>query len=378
MKGRRRFNGSLLHVTYWLETNSFVVPCSLVVKLCLCLLPLAFLDAGCQAKSEQPRPHHQAVSRRAILPSEPSEPDGDAASAAPPTAMPSDSLGFVGSETSLGTLVSQLRRTANEPRDFRPLGGSSITFRVELEPSALAAFKPATRDRPTAYQREIAAFRLAEALGLPNIPPAIIARYARESIQTHLHSDYRNVWNELNDRILWDAHGYTVGALIHWVSDVKPVRLSELGTPSWTQWLLQGIAAPSMSVARDLSNMLVFDYLIGNWDRFSGGNFKMTQDSLRLIYLDHNSAFGAPLRDKVHRRIYQKLKQAQKFSKSLVERLATLDENQLDAMFEVRDASLRLLSELQVKGLMERRATILSYVQSLIEIHGDEKVLIFD
>ncbi len=356
------------------------MPFRLAATLLLWVLPFVFVQGGCNAKSAQRARLHQEISKRVTPPHVPDEHQPDASSANPvsPTPAPSDLLLFVGTETSLGTLLSELRRMADAPHRFRPIGGSSIAFRVELESPTFAAFKPGTEGRPTAYQREVAAFRLARALGLPNIPPAIIARYARDVIQTNLQSDYRNAWNELNDQILWDAQGYSVGALIYWVADAKPVRLSELGTPSWTQWLLQGVAAPSTSVARDLSNMLVFDYLIGNWDRFSGGNFKMTKDSRRLIYLDHNSGFGAPLRDKLHHRVYQKLKQSQKFSRMLFEQLLAITEIQLDEMFDVYDASSSLLSDAQVKGLLDRRATVLSYIQSLIEIHGADKVLVFD
>jgi hypothetical protein len=259
------------------------------------------------------------------------------------------------------------------------VGGSSVVLRVELKEGIEAAFKPTTKDRETAYQREIAAFRLASALGLDTVPPVILIKYGRDELQSKLHQDYSSRWSEIDERILWDGHGLTEGALITWVSEAKSARFSDVTSESsWTQWLLQGQTAPSASLARDLSNMLAFDYLIGNWDRFSGGNFKMTKDNSRLILLDHNSAFGAPFRDKIHERVYQRLRQAQKFSRTAYERLLLLDKPKLVRLFDMDANTPALLSAAQIDGLLDRRATLLSYIQSLIEIHGSDKILVFE
>lgn len=285
---------------------------------------------------------------------------------------------FANSDKTLHTLIAELQQASASTTRFRPMGGSSVTFRVEFTSHIQAAFKPATKDRLTAYQREIAAFRLAQTFGLTTVPPAILVKYTRDELQTKLYSGSTETWTKLNERIVWDNDGSTMGALIYWVEDAKPPKFSDLGNPAWEQWLLQGSVAPSTSIAHDLSDMLVFDYLIGNWDRFSGGNFKITKDNHRLILLDHNSGFGAPLRGKVHERVYQKLRQVQKFSRTLYAGLLNLEITQLSSVLNGDTPHPILLSDAQIQGVLDRRATILSYIQSLIEIYGDTNVLTFE
>ena len=67
------------------------------------------------------------------------------------------------------------------------------------------------------------------------------------------------------------------GAAIYWIPDMHELGLdTKDGAARWARWLGQDGELPSRekykAQAADVSTMVCFDYLIGNWDRFSGAN----------------------------------------------------------------------------------------------------------
>ena len=58
------------------------------------------------------------------------------------------------------------------PKAAKSIGHTSVVFKIELTTGKKAAFKPASRRGPIRYKGEIAARRLAVALGLANVPRA--------------------------------------------------------------------------------------------------------------------------------------------------------------------------------------------------------------
>ncbi|QQR90608.1 MAG: hypothetical protein IPJ88_02365 [Myxococcales bacterium] len=291
-----------------------------------------------------------------------------------------ETLQFVDTELSPRDLLKQLEAHAHDVSSFKPVGTSSIVFRVELDNDLRAAFKPSTDTRRSSYQREVAAYRLAEYLGMANVPPATLVAYDRQTLSKKLDPDYRDIWKDLEDQLIWNDNDQVKGALIYWIDEMRPAEFEEVsGSTDWQQWLsLNANIDPEVqSLAQDLGSMLVFDYLIGNWDRFSGGNFKFNPSRTRLLLLDHNSAFGVPFKDKVHDRVLKRLKMTQTFSKTQIGLLKELDQKKLSALMQIEHNKNLLLSDWQLRKVLDRRATILSYVDSLITLHGENKVFRF-
>src|SRR5690606_27058189 len=63
-------------------------------------------------------------------------------------------------------------------RELRPVGSTSLVYRVRLAGGALIAFRPAQRGRPRGHLAELAAYRLGRALGMENVPPVVLRREA--------------------------------------------------------------------------------------------------------------------------------------------------------------------------------------------------------
>jgi hypothetical protein len=89
---------------------------------------------------------------------------------------------------------------------------------------------------------------------------------------------------------IFDPRGNTAGVMMYWIPVIKD---SGLDTPEGmhesTRWLTQGQAIPAEkhALAAQLADLLVFDFLISNPDRYSGGNMLTNQDGSRLLFMDN-------------------------------------------------------------------------------------------
>jgi hypothetical protein len=163
------------------------------------------------------------------------------------------------------------------------------------------------------------------------------------------------------------------------------MRQTELATLSGLTaaepWLSVGGEVPpeDAALARDLSTMLAFDYLIGNWDRWSGGNVTLDPSGRRLYVRDHNVAFLEPMTAERYERIRGHLERVERFSRGFVRRVSELDEARIRlALAEDPESQDRaLLDDAQIAGVLSRRRALLSYVGALVDVHGRERVLVW-
>lgn len=290
-------------------------------------------------------------------------------------------LPFLGSTESQATLVEALARRT--PRRHRQVGTTSITLRTDLGEGRECAFKPRTRSHPRGWAAEIAAYRIARALGLDNVPPVVGRQLPRLAMEQRFDPRHPEEWETIRADILWDAPGVARGAAIHWI---PRMRSSELATPSGLAsaeaWLDQAGELPPgrEAIARDLSTMLAFDYLIANVDRFSGGNVSTDAEGTRLFVRDHNLAFIHPLSPERYERLRGHLARVERFSRGFVTLVSELDEARLRAALaeDPEGRERALLSDAQIQGVLSRRRALLSYVAALVELHGRGRVLCWE
>lgn len=287
---------------------------------------------------------------------------------------------FVGGDIDQDTILERMRESY--PREMRQVGTSSVTLRLELAPGLRAAFKPRTGSHPRGFLAEIAAYRLARLLGMDNVPPVVELRLPRTLMERNFTSEHEEDWEALREEIRWDAPGVARGSAIYWIPRMRASELAtEAGVDAVASWLtLDGeLPEESSGLARDLSTMFAYDYLIGNWDRLSGGNVSITDAGDRLFVRDHNVAFSAPIVGARYRRIRLNLERIQRFSRGFVERVVALDRESIreslrgDSESEERP----ILRPAQIDGVLRRRRGLLSYVAALVALHGQERVLIW-
>ena len=127
--------------------------------------------------------------------------------------------------------------------------------------------------------------------------------------------------------------------------------------------------------ASQIAQLMVFDVLTSNWDRFSsvrsyyGANTHFGQG--RLIALDNGAAFHTQSMEKVN----ALLSKVERFSRTQIAALRALTPGSLDdVLFE--DASA--LERQRMRVFWSQRELVLRHVDALIEAYGEDAVLCFE
>jgi len=261
---------------------------------------------------------------------------------------------------------------------LRPTGGSSVSFRLFLEGDVDAAFKPQTVDGAP-WRTEVAAWVLSRLLGLCSVPPADSRIVNVNRLVEKLKEKHPSSARDLTDKASVRGKNLLRGAVAYWVPDLEPTEMeTAAGAAEWIAQLSQSsdVKPGHEEDVRQLSQLLLFDYLIANWDRFSGGNIFRTPGG-RIIFLDNNAAFSASVNAQRMKKLDGLLKKVEKFSAGFVDRLRSLDMETMTASFRKKTSGTHLLSMEEVGAVMKRRGVILDHVEELIRKHGRERVMLW-
>jgi hypothetical protein len=255
----------------------------------------------------------------------------------------------------------------------KAIGHTSVVFKLTFADGSRAAFKPASHRGPARFRGEIAAYRLALALGLDNVPPAFEHDFVAADLRAALDPAAATLFAD--EAIVSDA-GLVRGALIPWVEGLEFPPLER--DPLHAQWSAalehdapanDGGVTDLASLAAQMSTLIVFDVLDGNWDRWSGGNIGRVKDT--YLYIDNDGAFFPNPPAKAMARGWERLDEVDRFSKDLVSRLRAFD----DADGGVLAASG--LGDAAIKGFRERRTRVLAAIDAKIARYGEPSVLVF-
>lgn len=299
----------------------------------------------------------------------PSRPD-----AAPPASAPRDAAPPASATASAApdaAVDPELARFCDgKPVSGKSMGHTSVVFKLELEGGKVVAFKAHAKKVRDRYRGEIAAYRLAKALGLPNVPPACFRTFDKAALSAVLNEDARRL---LADEVV-DIDGNVKGAIIPWIDGLQfwPLERDPLFSEA-AQWLTAGskqVPPEKMTAARDASALVVFDFLSGNWDRYSGENIGLdTKDVLghgagRVLFIDNDAAFmeRPPPASLLQNRA--RLDKVQRFSKSLVDKIRELDEPRLKAIFGEESPGARLLPPPVITQVATRAKVLVAVVDN--------------
>ena len=298
-----------------------------------------------------------------------------------PAQEPAPPLVMMGSTLTLEQIEEELR--TGQVRRIRPIRASqSIVFRIRMRGEVDAAYKPRTQQLRWGYRAEVAAYRVARALGMDNVPPAVIRYYRRSVMERQVDTDFADRWSDFADMMRWESGGSVPGAMIYWVPDLHDTELDRRSRmEEWSSWLTHDGEIPEgkETLAADLATMVAFDFLVANWDRFSGGNVDGNEEQTRLYVRDHNIAFAHPLPERLQRRLGTHLRRTERFSRTWVTALRSMDIEAWTGLMRESEAddAPSVLSENQILDLQGRQRAILSYVNALIDRHGEAATLCF-
>ena len=187
------------------------------------------------------------------------------------------------------------RLAVDEPVAAKSIGHTSYVLKVTLRGGATGVYKPRSRrtlgDRR--YRGEIAAYRLAAALGLDNVPRAVPRAFDAAALREACSAT--GAGEQFDREALVDADGTIRGAFVDWIAEYRVLPLEEeTWRAKWEPWLMDPAARVPKAdrlLASAISTMLAFDYLTANWDRWSGGNVARAGATGAVLYVDNDGAF---------------------------------------------------------------------------------------
>ena len=263
----------------------------------------------------------------------------------------------------------------------RSIGHTSYVLKLRLKGGLIAAYKPRST-LPLGgrrYRGEIAAYRLALALGIDNVPRALPRSFRAARLRSAFAT---KAGAQEFDRIaLIDDDGSVQGALIPWIAQYEEVPLEAASwRAKWLAWLTDettAIPEAERPLAGAISTMLAFDYLTGNWDRFSGGNVARDRATGTLLFVDNDGAFYDPPPAAALQSALAQIRRVARFSRSCVDSLRALTASRLRAAMGDEHPGRPLLSEAVLAEVQERRSTLLGVIDACIARSGQASVLSF-
>ena len=234
--------------------------------------------------------------------------------------------------------------------------------------------RPAQKLDQGYFRADLAAYRLSSAMGLRMVPPTCERTLDRKM----LYKASGRRWRKRLDReLLWNPDGQSVQAsALMWVEDVESAEL-EHSRRRWRPLLRRGRSftgvSPEVSIeAAEASRLIAWDFLIANWDRWSGNNTFQIANTGIFIWLDNAAGFGHETKTMRKRRA-AKLRRMDRFSRTFIDALRDIGADELLAAVEPAG-----LPEQRLADLVERRRLLLEYVDQLIAAYGDDQILVFE
>jgi hypothetical protein len=251
--------------------------------------------------------------------------------------------------------------------------GTTIKFKATMADGTVGSLRPAQVNEAGYWRADIAAYRVSRALGLGTVAPACERTVTREEISAGAPP---KILARLEKEVKWSADGKTVlASVVAWVDKVQSAEL-EKSRSEWRPLLSQKspltAAEDVVTVAAEGSRLITFDYLIANWDRWSGANTFRVGRHGPYVWLDNAAGFGhySPA---MRKRNESELRDVERFSRRFVEALRGASEDALTV--ELRAAGL---SDRERSDFLGRRRDLLARIDELTKRYSDKDVLPFE
>jgi hypothetical protein len=294
-----------------------------------------------------------------------------AASSAP--ASPPPSL-----DTSTSEAASWCSDTTTTPRTGKSIGHTSVVFKLEMSNGKKVAWKPNAKKVKGRYKGEIAAFRFAEALGLHNVLPACLRTFDAPAVAGALAPNAEAAKVFADEAIV--EQGKVHGAVIPWVDGLQfwPLEKEPLRSEARGWLTAKGVIPEARAdLAKQTSNLIAFDYLTGNWDRYSGENVGIEKVGVLILFIDNDAAFmEAPPREHLARN-KALLDATDRFSRRFVRQVRALDEDRIATALGEEAPGQPLVSRAVVALVARRAKELVAVVDAKIAAHGEGETLYF-
>lgn len=247
----------------------------------------------------------------------------------------------------------------------KSIGHTSVVFKITFAGGSEAAFKPESHRGKARYRGEIAAYRLGQGLGLSNVPAALVRRFRATELRSVLAGESADLFDY---EVVIDPNGGIRGAIIPWIQGLEFLPLSASNA----------FLEKDPALASQISTLIVFDVLTGNWDRWSGGNVGFDRGANRVLFIDNDGAFFDPVPARPAEFQIALLRKTEHFSRRFVTRLRSLTLPALVAVIGDEDPGVPLLSARVLEQAEKRRQRAISIIDAKIATRGETTVLSFE
>lgn len=389
----------------WRQSGSFLFAFGGV----LCVAAL-----GCEADQARPAvgkvahaQHAEAVPTASDLKRAPQldVSEGEPFHAPAPVTTVSDEAAAYGQGLFLGEPEGERRRSlALSPiaEVERGGGGRSVGFKITLEDGTSGYYKPEQSFSAAHWYSEVAAYYLDRTLGFGRVAPVIGRRFAWKALRPAAGNDPRV------SEVTVGEDGTVRGAFVWWV----PEGLNGLPLGiGWEKWIrvdgemdispfqrvssylkARSASEEELVAAREkmpprkhadepdkpdrpaeLSDMIIFDYLISNLDRWGGSfvNVRTRGFLGPLLFFDNGAGFwpGQQRFTVLDRR----LASLQRFRRSTIDALKSFDMDDFRRRL-AQDPLDPVLGEPQIEGVAARRALVLEHIAKMQKRFGEQAV----
>jgi hypothetical protein len=259
-----------------------------------------------------------------------------------------------------------LREMASRPvvRMISRHMSTAVVYRLDLGDGIEVGFKPERPGQTYWWRREIVSYHFARLLGIEGRVPPVVGRRVAASMFGRFAR---------RDALVVDAEGMVPGSASVWMPSLhgEEIHIGE-GRQEWGRWLRPGahIPAEHRERARQIAVLLVFDHLMGNFDRWNCCNIPIDEHD-QLVYRDNDAGWQPRILDHVGSPSH-----IRRLPRSLYEALARVTGDALRAAFE-RDpmASVGFVVPEAMPAYDRRRQKLLVHLRRIIARHGEDAVL---
>lgn len=291
-------------------------------------------------------------------------------------------------------------------------GGSTLVYKFYKDGKTVAAFKPLQSRYQSNYRSEIAAYRLCPVMKCGfDVPKNFHIYFDFKEFSGLYARNKANLPKEFKEILPTKTpdQAYRVdGTYKEWIPDYAayPIEITSI----WQPWLNPGTTREALQepveaalegvkkrcpgcppftpkldkhiqgvtkydLARQISNLIVFDFLINNWDRFSGlkslygVNCQFANG--RFMSIDNGASFSQTPNPKPKKNLHR----IQRFSKLTYDAILAFDKGKL---LEYLFQEPTVFERQKFETFWNQRQAYLDYVQSCIEKNGESETFFFE
>lgn len=289
------------------------------------------------------------------------DPEPPQAPAAAPAAPAAGALMFRGRSED-----EWLRLMSERPvvRTLERFHSTLFVFHMDLGDGVHISFQPERPGQETFWRREVTSYHLARLLGIRDRVPPTVGKRVPLSAFGRFASGVG---------LVVDRHGMVLGSASVWMPVLNRVNMHLLpARREWSGWMNPARELPEASRerARQVSEVLVFDYLAANYDRWNCCNITADENG-DLVFRDNDAGWfpdvinrlGDPnVVRRVPRYLYESVQRA------------TPERLRESVSHDPMAGSVHLVSSRAYTGYELRRQALLANLRRMVERHGEAAV----